>query len=209
MQKRNHHDEQKSETCLICFQSVMQGRSIFDYFSNDCICGTCRRSFTNVHREYDVLGMKVFSFYAYTTYFEDLMFTCKEGGDEALASIFIEPFIKYIEKTYKGYTIVYAPTSKEKLEERGFIPLEKMFAKVKLKKMHGFVKQYDYKQNNQIASKRKDVAKVIARNDVDLPHKILLVDDVCTSGHTLKAMVDLLAAHDVKLLSIAMVQSFD
>lgn len=183
--------------CIICFGDIQRGITLYDYvFRKDCICGVCRKKFKRLYRSIQVGELSIFSLYAYDDYLEDLLFTYKENRDIALAPIFIYPFLKELHKKYRGYTVVFAPSSVEKTKDRGFHSLRKLFDSLRLDKKELFTKNSNYKQSDQSYDNRINVKNVIVRNQEAIPNTpILLVDDVCTSGNTLKVMKELLANH--------------
>jgi len=181
--------------CLICFEDLYHHVPLLSYFCyKDIICGACRSKMI-LHQKWNKLNeLDVYSFYIYDRYMESLLFQYKEGRDIALSKVFFHPFINFIEKQFKGYTIIYMPSSEQHLKRRGFFPLEEMLEEVNLKKCHYFVKTREYKQSSQSYENRKQVKDVIAIKDKSdpLPNKILLVDDVCTSGETLLCAYELI-----------------
>lgn len=194
------------DKCLICFGDVQNGISLFDYVSNqDCICGVCRNKFEVANTHIQVGKMKVYALYYYNDFFEDMMFRLKESRDIALASIFLKPFINKLKKQYRGYTFIYAPSSIEKTKIRGFHALEALF-NFGFPCVHLFEKTQEYKQSQQEYHQRTLVKAYIVRNKVPLSsRKIVLIDDMCTSGSTLLAMYELLEKEDVtiKVFTIA------
>lgn len=183
--------------CLLCFQHLQQGISLSAYVTSvDCICGLCRKRFEVCDTLCEVEGMHIHALYVYNDFFEDVMFTFKEQKDVALAPLFLSPFLKTLQKRYKGYTVLFAPSSKEKEQERGFVTLALLYRALKLESRSLFYKCKDYKQSNQPYLKRHQIAQVLALNKQELPQtKLLLVDDMCTSGATLKAMYQLVKSH--------------
>ena len=91
------------------------------------------------------------------------------------------------EKKYHGYKILYVPSSKEKLRQRGFNHLEQIFSSLKLEEVKGL------KMKAELCQQSKDLKSRSAMIDnyiyegkrVD---KLLVVDDVCTSGSSLKGV---------------------
>lgn len=199
-------DESRSFKCLICFEDIQNGISFFDYFKRpDCICGNCRHKFVVLNKEVKVNGLSIYALYEYDDYIEDLMFTFKENKDVALHPIFLYPYRKLLRKKYRKETIVFAPSSVEKEIERGFQTLPLLFHGIKLPTIQLFEKEKEYKQSSKSFLKRKEIGEVIhLRKRVEVPERIVLVDDMCTSGETLKRMYELVKHKEkVKIFTIA------
>lgn len=199
--------------CLICFHDVYHKTSLIDYFKKeDLICGECMSKFDRCYQSYTIDTLLLDSIYMYNDFLESLLFQFKEGRDIALKDVFLNGLNAKFTKKYFDYTIVFMPSSKQKSKERGFFALEELFAQIKLPKLMLFEKSKDIKQSTQVFRKRKDIKKyIILRKDVELPNtKILLVDDVCTSGSTLKSAYDLISHHtyEVRALVIGVHPSF-
>ena len=119
-------------------------------------------------------------------------------GDYCLRKIFqkdiknnLKPFFK------KGYTIVPVPLSEERLVERGFnqvegliegIPYQDIFEKRDIEKQSSKTRKERLSQDNAFYLKK----------GIDVPDKIIIVDDIYTTGSTLYQMVQLLEGIDIK-----------
>jgi len=202
----NKMDESKIDRCLICFGDLQEGISFFDYFKKmDCICGLCAQKFKLIKKEIDINGMRVFALYEYDDYLEDLMFTFKENKDVALYPVFLNKHTKFLKKKYRKATLVFAPSSIEKEAERGFQTLPLLFRGLNLSSKQVFEKKRTYKQSSQQFANRKDIKNVITlKKGVPLPKQIVLVDDMCTSGETLRTMYELVKQQtNVRIFTIA------
>jgi len=91
---------------------------------------------------------------------------------------------------------------------RGFNHVVEIFKSLKLKMNFPLTKACKYKQSDQRKENRKDIINILKMSHVDnlSKIKILLVDDVHTTGNTLKAAIKLLrdaGAKKIKVLVIA------
>lgn len=141
--------------------------------------------------------MKVFAFYEYNRFLEGMIFQYKEGRDTALKDVFFFDIREYIEKQYKGSTIVLMPSSIQKTQERGFYAMEEMTRQINLKKISPFLKIKDIKQAKQRIEERQKVDDNMVLNPkVPIPNTpLLLLDDVMTSGATMHRAYTLLIEH--------------
>lgn len=194
--------------CLVCFKSVVEGLDLLELiFKNDVLCGNCRKKLIKINREFDVEGLSVHTIYQYNDVLEKWMYQIKESKDETLGKCFLYGLSKKIEKAYRGYILVMVPSSIEKTQERGFHAVSKMFESVKLEKHNCFSKD-NIKQSKLKRTERQHIIDSIHLIDSSIKdnQKILLVDDVCTTGSSLKACYQLLKTdkNKVDILVIAM-----
>lgn len=98
------------------------------------------------------------------------------------------------------------PSSKEKMLERGFLPVREMLQACKLEIIEPFYKTSNHKQSLQNMQNRALISQVIQRrSDVSLPQKpLLLVDDVCTSGSTILCAYQKLLPHTYKIEALVL-----
>lgn len=205
------NEQRQIDRCLYCFENIHYKESFIHYFSQkDVLCASCRKKMKLYMKECVVNGMKINAIYIYDDYLEKMLFQYKEAKDIALSDLFFMPHLQQIKRKYRKYTIVFMPSSLEKTKERGFNSLELLLAKLELKKMDILYKKQDYKQSKQHSDDRKYIHNVIAMKEhVPIKGKILLVDDVCTSGESLKAAYTLLKQkyQDITILTLAIHQA--
>jgi competence protein ComFC len=128
----------------------------------------------------------------------DLIYRFKESLDEACYPIFFDQVQRKIKKRYRDYDVVLMPSSVEKTKQRGFVHLQKMIEPLGLKVVQDAVwKTADVKQATMNKANRSSIKDII---QVDLKRfnpsmKILLIDDVCTTGETLLAVFNLIRSY--------------
>jgi len=189
-------------TCLVCFGELTNGLGWDDLLKrDDRLCGVCRKQLTELNTRYPVMEMPVRAIYLYTPFFENLIFQFKEANDLPLAPVFLEPYATRLRWQLRHKVIVTVPSSPKRIATRGYIPVVTLFQAIGIKVLHPFEKD-EIKQSNRSAKTRTLIHRHVRLTDVSViaGKDVVLVDDVCTTGHSLKACYDLLKPH-VKSLS--------
>ncbi len=181
--------------CRICFRDIHHHQDFYHWLKPDhLICGACRNEWNRLDRIVTWQDLSIHILYEYNDVLENLLFQYKEGGDVALRDVFFFDTKRMIERRYHDYTIVLMPSSDEKNEERGFYALKEMVSQVSLPQETPFYKSENRKQSTLSYAERQNIADVIRLRDTKQykNRKLLLVDDVCTSGATLHCAYRLL-----------------
>ncbi|WP_456073899.1 ComF family protein [Holdemanella biformis] len=148
-----------------------------------------------VHKQtYRIKETFMYVLYEYDEFLERLFFQYKEQRDIVLKDVFLNSH-KYLSKTFKHYCVCSLCSSDAKRMERGFEPVVDIYATLGVFVHSPFYKKENVKQSSKSRLERAHIKDVLALKEMyPLPKKkkILLVDDVCTTGNTLYAALDLI-----------------
>lgn len=99
--------------------------------------------------------------------------------------------------------MIPAPSYQKNDEERGFNHVEEMFSVLNLKMKKCIHKTKQVKQADLTTKERQEIGSVLEIDNVDLSGKnVLLVDDVYTTGSTIKAMINLVRQKGAKKIKV-------
>lgn len=141
--------------------------------------------------------------YWYTETIQGALYQFKGCGDYELKNIFLDYYNEFITTKYHGYTLIPAPSSGEAEKERGFNQVVEMFSRVKLPMMRCIHKVNDVKQHTLTSKERSEIKNLLCIDNVDLSKKkILIVDDVYTTGATVKSMIELIKNKNPKKIKV-------
>ncbi|WP_160722697.1 ComF family protein [Bacillus sp. USDA818B3_A] len=185
----------EGETCRICARPF---HDLPESFRDGDLCHDCTRWEENL--EWQGFLEKNHSLYVYNDFLKELIATYKFRGDYVLAKIFAEHFKKEISRIVPDL-LVPIPLSDERLYERGFNQAAAVLTFAGLTPAGILTRIHSEKQSKKSRAERIHIPQVFKINpDAEIEgKKILLIDDIYTTGSTLR--------HGAKLLKEAGAES--
>lgn len=167
--------------CLATFEKIAEQHCPHCFKSGEV--GSCKDCHYWLSQGKSVSHTAIFQ---YNEAMADYFSRYKFQGDYILRKIFAEQVKKALEP-YSDYTIVPIPLSQERLEERGFNQVTGILdaARIPYKELLG--KGDSQKQSSKSREERLATQQTFYLVDEkSLPEKILLVDDIYTTGATIQ-----------------------
>ena len=144
--------------------------------------------------------------YDYDETIRDLIYKVKGCGDIELRETFLERYINIFKIKYKDYYLVPAPSYYEDDNKRGFNHVIEIYRCLGLEPLYIFEKIDDYKQAGSNVQNRQNIGEHIKTKNINLyGKKILIVDDVYTTGSTIRFMIKQLRKMNPKTIKILVV----
>lgn len=216
--------------CLLCEQTM---KTVLTFSSllllkngASCLCLDCDSTFERIGEENCPNCMKI----GLSTKCQDCQFWSKEGvevshraiftynqamkdffsrykfdGDFLLRKVF-SSFLSEELKKYKEYQFVVIPLSKERYADRGFNQVEALVDAAGFKYLDLLEKREERASSSKSRSERLGTEfPFFIKSGATIPKKILLIDDIYTTGTTINRVKKLLeetGAEDVKTFSL-------
>lgn len=193
------HRRIRNDECLICEGSLLKGLDLYRFVIDDCICYNCRKNLKAkfVFTKFD--NYPLISFFEYSEEISQLLIKYKDFFDKSLADIFLKEYMWLINILFKDFQIIIIPSSKSLEKKRGFNHLEKILDQCKLEVVNCLVKTDQIQRFN----KARHTVFFSFKYAVSKFDKIIIFDDVITSGSSMREAIRLLAPISNKIVLIS------
>ena len=180
--------------CKLCFQNIKNTTIIGFLNPKLSLCPQCYKRLLPRFIKFFVLSHEAMSFYYYDQDIRALLYQFKGCFDYEIARIFLERYFRETRLKYLGYIIVPIPSYDEDNQRRGFNHVEEIFKLLNLPIKNVLVKTSRFKQADHNKKERKNINKHLSINGKQnlQNQKVLIVDDVYTTGSTMKAAIRLI-----------------
>ena len=211
--------------CLLCDQELFKQESLRDLIlmkkENLTMCDNCKNKFEPVSeascktcckkssetscedcQEWERKGKSVNhkALYYYNEEMKEYFQKYKFQGDQLLAGLFAEE-VKAALKKYKGYTIVPIPLSDERNEKRGFNQVTAILESAGIPYQDLLIKKDTKAQSQKNKKERLKTEQAFERKELknkSWPEKIMIIDDIYTTGATIERAKEMLHVNGVK-----------
>ena len=175
--------------CLWCGRSLRRESSFLHLYQiDDVLCQVCRHEMSYRPKKIRIDDIEVYSLYVYEGLTREMIIQYKELNDEALFPVFLYPYAERLRRKYRGYTIVPVPSSEENNNKRGFRAVDEAFSLLQLDMAEMLRKKDSHDQKNTDFRNRHEIREhLVFVNKKINTDRILLVDDIVTTGETLKS----------------------
>ena len=190
-----------TKICKVCFKDIDFGTDLY-------ICDKCFNELDCIYEESKIKNISVLCIYRYDKTFANLLYRFKGCFDYELRDVFLSRQKSYLKIKYFNYILIPIPSWKEDDDTRGFNHVEEIFKSLKLPIVKCLRKKEKFKQSSLMKIERQNIKRKleIVNGDIINNKKILIIDDVMTTGSTIKAAIDLLSKHnpkDIKILILS------
>jgi competence protein ComFC len=180
----------EGEICRICSRPF---ENLEDQFRHGDLCHDCYRWEGDPEWQ-GSLGQNT-SIYLYNDFLKEVMAKYKFRGDYALAKIFADKMKDYLHKINPDI-LIPIPLSEERLYERGFNQVEALIHESGYQSTNILSRIHSEKQSKKSRNERIHIPQVFQVEAIEslVDKKVLLIDDIYTTGSTLRHAAKLLKA---------------
>lgn len=190
--------------CKVCFKNIKLN-SFHHLFNNkNVLCDKCITELNPVFHKFKIGRYKAYSLYIYDERIQELFYQYKHSEDYELKDIFINNYLDELSLKYNGFYMVPIPSYYEDDKRRGYNHVKVIFNNLDLRMIDCLYKTKDVKQKELSKKERSKIGEFISiKKDVNLKNKkILIVDDVITTGSSMRAAINLIEKHKPKKIEI-------
>ena len=190
--------------CKICFKEIRNDDFARLFDGDICVCDKCQAEFEPKFIGFKVNGYKALAIYEYTSFIKSQIYLYKGCFDYELNETFINLYYKEIKARFSGYKIIPIPSYVEDDKKRGFNHVVEAFKKLGLDVLPIIIKTARHKQADLSAKQRSEISKYLVLNNLNSldKYKVLIVDDIYTTGATMKAAINLVERLNPKAIRI-------
>ncbi len=176
--------------CLLCSRKLLDHQTFAQVVNHDELCDDCRRSLKLKKRILELDELKLTAFYLYDEMVSDCLIQYKECMDEALKDIFLFEVKDWIALHYRNCAFLCAPSLKKDRERRGFQHVVCLFESCGIEIVECFEKSGNISQKKLSGTNRREIEHSLTVHEHLIPKnkRLVLIDDVATTGSTLLAM---------------------
>lgn len=193
-----------TKVCKLCFCNITNNSLTHLIKSDLNLCPWCYQKLRPIFYKFKVDDYKAESIYQYNLDIKSLLYQLKGCYDIEIAPIFFERFAFEYRLKYKGYILVPAPSSKEDDLKREFNHVLEIYKVLKLPIERIVEKIKQHKQSDHNREGRKEIIKVlqVVNGEKIRNKKVLIVDDVFTTGSTVRSIIKLLEPYKPKEIRV-------
>ena len=199
--------ETKTNHCKICFKEI-KDNSFYDLIHKDnLICESCFSSLKAKFIKFKINDLDALAIYEYDETIKKLIYTFKGCYDYELKDVFLDRYKTYLKLKYWGYSLVFIPSNKLDDQKRGFNHVREMFSSLKMNGIDVLEKSSREKQSSKSSKNRLKIDAILISKNIDLVRnkKILIVDDIYTTGATMFKAIQLVKKGHPKKIKVLVV----
>lgn len=168
------------------------------------MCDRCLFKFNPIFKFFKIDGNDALAIYKYDELIKEKIYLYKGCEDYELKDVFIEPFKLELEAMFDGYIIVPIPSYFEDDQKRGFNHVVEIFKCLNLKMYKCLSKTKNIKQKELNYEERQKIGNILKFDEkFNVKNKkILIVDDVITTGASMRAAIKIMKMNGAKKVKI-------
>ena len=192
--------------CKLCFKDIKDVNLFNLVHPETCICRTCFKDIVGRFIPFRVSGYKALAVYHYDEKIQSLIYQLKGCFDIEIADVFLSRYKDELNLMFHNYVMIPVPSYYKDDLKREFNHVVEIFKLLKLPMLKILRKTKGVKQANSTSKQRKDISKYLTIKNTDLTgKKVLIVDDVYTTGSTMKAAIKLVEKLHPKTIKVLVI----
>lgn len=190
----------KEKHCLACFEKIRKNSFFSLFMEEKILCDNCLSERRFVFEREEIEGLKILSLFKHEEPTSQWLYQYKTLKDYEMRKAFLTPFENLFRMFSFFYKIIPLPSTEERIRERGFNHLIEILKVAKIPYLDILRKTDGPDQKDLNFEERKKVGKrikILDKKNIE-GKRILLFDDVTTTGSSLLAARDLIQKENPK-----------